>query len=272
MAAPAGPTYVALSGETLDAAGVMTGGGSSAGAGLLQRRREVMELEARRTEAAQALELARLPVKRLPQHWAWGAKMKRSAWGGPFGKRKCWSCRSRKTTRVWSVSAANWIAAWKYWPTNCNGGSRAGAASREFLSNQSQLGQWAAEKAGQETGLLKVRERLVVIEGQKPGDPAAIDGGSALSGKHARATRAPTNDVARFTQRLDAAQRRVTDLEEQLAGLAEATENSREKQTRQEALCRELGAEVDGIKKAELVAAQEQQAQEMSGLHAVEKR
>ena len=52
--------HVALSGETLDAAGVMTGGGSSAGAGLLQRRREVMELEARRTEAAQALELARV--------------------------------------------------------------------------------------------------------------------------------------------------------------------------------------------------------------------
>jgi chromosome segregation protein len=78
-----------------------------------------------------------------------------------------------------------------------------------------------------------------------------------------------TNDIARFTQRLDAAQRRAADLEEQVAGLVEATENSREEQTRQEALCRELGAEVDGIK-AELVASQERQAQEMAGLHAVE--
>jgi chromosome segregation ATPase len=36
--APTGPTCVTLSGETLDAAGVMTGGGSSASGGLLQRR------------------------------------------------------------------------------------------------------------------------------------------------------------------------------------------------------------------------------------------
>ena len=50
---------VTLSGETLDAAGVITGGGNSGGGGLLQRRREVLELEARRTEAAQMLEQTR---------------------------------------------------------------------------------------------------------------------------------------------------------------------------------------------------------------------
>ena len=70
-------------------------------------------------------------------------------------------------------------------------------------------------------------------------------------------------------QRLDAAQQRALDLEEQVAGLVQAIETSREEQTRQEALCRELGSEVDGIK-AELVSAQEAQAQEMAGLHAVE--
>jgi len=54
-AAPAGPTLVTRDGEVLDAAGILTGG-TSGGAGLLQRRREVERLEMQRGDLVQAVE------------------------------------------------------------------------------------------------------------------------------------------------------------------------------------------------------------------------
>lgn len=51
--APDGPTFVTLDGEVLDAAGVMTGGTTG---GLLQRRREIQELDQQQAELAQAIE------------------------------------------------------------------------------------------------------------------------------------------------------------------------------------------------------------------------
>ena len=139
----------------------------------------------------------------------------------------------------------------------------------QLQSGQAQLEQWVAEKLGQENGLLQVRERLVVIESQGLAIQQRLtEVRLSLESMRGRREHAHS-DIARLTQRLDAAQRRAADLEEQVAGLVQATESSREEQTRQEALCRELGAEVDGIK-SELIAAQERQAQEMTGLHAVE--
>ena len=126
-----------------------------------------------------------------------------------------------------------------------------------------------SEKAGQEAGLVQIRERVSAIESQGMAVQQRLTE-VRLSLENIRGRRDHgTHDIARFTQRLDAAQQRVIDLEEQVAGLVQAIENSREEQTRQEAFCRELGTEVDGIK-SELVAAQEAQAQEMTGLHLVE--
>ncbi len=51
--APEGPTFVTLAGEVLDAAGVMTGGTTG---GLLQRRREIQELEQQQADLARAIE------------------------------------------------------------------------------------------------------------------------------------------------------------------------------------------------------------------------
>lgn len=50
--APDGPTFVTLDGEVLDAAGVMTGGTTG---GLLQRLREIQELDRRQRELAEAI-------------------------------------------------------------------------------------------------------------------------------------------------------------------------------------------------------------------------
>jgi chromosome segregation protein len=51
--APDGPTFATLDGDVLDAAGVMTGGTTG---GLLQRRREIHELEKQQAEFARAIE------------------------------------------------------------------------------------------------------------------------------------------------------------------------------------------------------------------------
>ncbi len=268
-AAPAGPTYVTRTGETLDAAGVMTGGGTSAGGGLLQRRREVLELEARRTDAAQALDLARVSREEAAAALGLGREDEQRL-GRAIREAEMLELSLQKDDAGVERQRGELHRRMEVLGDELQRGlAEQARLQEELLSSQSQLAQWVAEKAGQESGLLQVRERLVVIDGQSLAIQQRLTE-VRLSVESMRGRREhATNDVARFTQRLDAAQRRVTDLEEQLTGLAEATESSREEQTRQEALCRELGAEVDGIK-AELVAAQEQQAQEMGSLHAVE--
>jgi chromosome segregation protein len=267
--APAGPTCVTLAGETLEAAGVITGGGGSGGGGLLQRRREVLELETRRTEAAQALEqtrvardeassnliLAREDEQLLARSIREAEMLELSLQKDDAGaERQRGDLHRRMDVLEEEVqrSVAEQVR-----------------LQEEIYSSQAQLEQWVSEKAGQEAGLVQIRERVSAIENHGVAVQQRLtDVRLALESTRARRDHG-TNDIARFTQRLDAAQQRVVDLEGQVAGLVQAIENSREEQTRQEALCRELGAEVDGIK-AELTAAQETQMQHMTGLHAVE--
>lgn len=267
--APAGPTYVTLSGETLDAAGVMTGGGTSAGAGLLQRRREVLELEARRTEAVQALELARVAREKAASALGLGREEEQQL-GRAIREAEMLELSLQKDDANVERQRGELHRRMDLLGEELQRGlAEQTRLQEQFQSSQAQLEQWIAEKLGQENGLLQVRERLVVIESQGLAIQQRLTE-VRLSLESMRGRRDHANsDIARLTQRLDAAQRRATDLEEQVAGLVQATENSREEQTRQEALCRELGAEVDGIK-SELIAAQERQAEEMSGLQAVE--
>jgi chromosome segregation protein len=60
--APDGPTFVTLDGDVLDAAGVMTGGTTG---GLLQRRREIQELEEQQAALARAVEQQAAAIARL---------------------------------------------------------------------------------------------------------------------------------------------------------------------------------------------------------------
>lgn len=60
--APDGPVFVTLDGDVLDAAGVMTGGTTG---GLLQRRREIHDLETQQAEFARAIETLRKTCAQL---------------------------------------------------------------------------------------------------------------------------------------------------------------------------------------------------------------
>ena len=267
--APMGPTCVTLSGETLDAAGVIIGGGSGGGGGLLQRRREVLELEARRTEAAQVLEQTR------------AARDEAAAELGFAREDEQRLARSIREAEMLELSLQKDDAGVERQRGELHrrmevlgeelqrGLAEQARLQDQLQSSQAQLDQWMSEKAGQEAGLLEVRDRVSAIERESMAVQQRLTE-VRLSLESIRGRRDHgTSDIARFTQRLDAAQQRALDLEEQVAGLVQAIEASREEQTRQETLCRELGGEVDGIK-VELVSAQEAQAQEMAGLHAVE--
>ena len=54
--APNGPILVTLDGEVVDASGIMTGGQVQGTPGLLERRREVIDLEAKRHSLVTELE------------------------------------------------------------------------------------------------------------------------------------------------------------------------------------------------------------------------
>ena len=267
--APTGPTCVALAGESLDASGVITGGGGSGGGGLLQRRREVLELEARRTDAAQALEQTRSArgeaseslgkVREEEQRLGRGireAEMQELS----LEKDDAGAERQREELQSRMEALGEELE---------RSVAEQARLQEEMRSGQAQLVQWLSEKAGQETGLMQVRERLSGIESHSMAVQQRLtEVRLSLEGMRSRRDHG-SNDIARIGQRLEAAQQRIMDLEEQVASLLHAIESSREEQTRQEALCRELGAEVDHIK-AELVSSQEAQAREISQLHEVE--
>jgi chromosome segregation protein len=64
-AAPDGPILVTRAGEILDAAGVVTGGQTSATGGVLQRRREVLHLEAQSVSLTGCVEEGKQRRERL---------------------------------------------------------------------------------------------------------------------------------------------------------------------------------------------------------------
>jgi chromosome segregation protein len=64
IAAPDGPILVTRAGEILDAAGVIIGGQASATGGLLQRRREVLQLDSQRISLTASIDESKQRVQR----------------------------------------------------------------------------------------------------------------------------------------------------------------------------------------------------------------
>ncbi|HVG02958.1 MAG TPA: hypothetical protein VM842_08705, partial [Nitrospira sp.] len=267
--APTGPTCVTLSGETLDAAGVITGGGGSGGGGLLQRRREVLELEARRMDAAATLEQTRsareeasatLVLVREEEQLLAGGIREAEMQELSLQKDDAGAERHREELHRRMEGLEEELQRSEAEQTRLE---------EEMRSGQAQLTQWLSEKSGQETGLNQVRERLGAIESQSIAVQQRLtEVRLSLESLRSRRTHG-SNDVARLAQRLESAQQRVIDLEAQVADLVRAIENSRAEQASQEALCRELGSEVSDIK-TELVSSQEAQTLQLSQLHVVE--
>jgi chromosome segregation protein len=262
-AAPDGPTLVTLSGEIVDAAGVITGGSSSESEGLLQRRREVLDLEAQRDALSVALqESKQLREESVAQAATWREEEQRTAQALREAELLVLSVQMDETgvdhQRVELRRRADILT-----DDLRTCGQERLRLEQELASGRGQLTQWIAEKSGQETTLMQARARLGDIERDMSARQQQLtEARLMLENLRSRREHGQT-DLDRLLQEQLAAGSRVAALKDQLSTLTAAIEQSRQESARQESLCQEYGVTVHRIK-SELVTAQERQAEEMT--------
>jgi chromosome segregation protein len=267
--APDGPVLVTLAGEVLDASGVVTGGQVEGGQGLLERRREVVELEARQQSLVVTLEQDKQRRESLlgdSQVLAQQGRQLADALRG--AEMQDLSLRKDEEKLQQYLSdldlRLNGIAT----EIQKDIDERA-RLEQESRSVQAQLAQWTAEKNGQEAGLGRVRERLEAIDQsvrtlqERVTEARLVAEGLRAKREHEQANR------VRVMQQVQETEQRRRALGEHLEGLKCSIEQSRAEQRRQETLCQEFGVTAGRVK-GELITAQEEQAQQMAISQALE--
>lgn len=257
-----GPTLVTVAGEVLDPTGVMTGGATHAGGGLLQRRREVMDLSARRTELIQAMEEKKAEREAMTAQVAQVQEESQRA-DATLRETEMLDLCLQKDHALLEQQIAETMKRLEIVTDEVEDGRRVQARlEQERGSCRAQLDQWMAEKASQEALNRDRRARLEHLEQELSLRRQQLtEARLSLDASRARRMQGDA-DVARREQWRDETVGRIQTLEGQLAGLSDSIEASTAERTRQEALCLELGQETDRIKR-ELVSAQESLAAEM---------
>ena len=261
--APQGPILVTLDGEVVDASGIVTGGQVQSTPGLLERRREVIDLEAKRqsfvTELDQSKQQRDMVVAQIQMLTQRDRQL-----GDALREAEMQNLSLRKDEeqlqhvlidldqRLQAVDAE----------------IQEGLGERERVEDESQsvqaqLGQWVAEKNGQDALVARVRERLGLLDqSMKTHQEHVTQAKLTVEGLRAKREHEQLNR-ARVTQQIQEAEERRRTLGEHLNSLKGLIEQSREEQVRQETLCQDLGVTAGRIK-GELVSAQERQAQHMA--------
>ena len=164
FSAPDGPIFVTSAGEILDAAGVITGGQAGASGGLLQRRREVLHLEAQSVSLTVSVEEGKQRRERL------------LAQGQELREQSRQLAESLRNAEMQGLSLQKDEAGFQHVLGDLTqridtlmDDARRGSAevlrlNQDVRSGEAQLVQWIAEKAGQEAGLSRVRERVEQID------------------------------------------------------------------------------------------------------------
>lgn len=268
-AAPDGPTFVTREGEVLDAAGIVTGGQVSSTGGLLQRRREVMQLESRRTTSAEQVEQSRQQRERLQSE----AQSLREE-----GRRLAESLREEEMKALSLQKDASGLQHFLIDLTQRietlmddarRGSMEVQRVEQEARSSQAQLAQWIAEKTGQEGALQSVRARVEQIDQSMQGIQQRLTH-AQVTVQGSRTTREHRqHELERIRQEQQESVNRIDMLNQQLESLMASLEQSRAERERQEAQCREFGQAADRVK-TQLVEAQEQQAQDMAQAQSTE--
>jgi chromosome segregation protein len=264
-----GPLFVSRNGELLDAAGVITGGQTGSSGGLLQRRREVLELEERRRSLVQAVEGGRQRREQLTAECqSLREESKRLVDALRDAEMQGLSLQKDETgLQQFLGDLAQRIDA-----LTVEAQRRAQEVQRlhqERVSGEGQLQQWVLERAGQEQALGQVRARVLHLDQaihelqQRVTDAQlAVQGIRTTSDHH-------QHDVQRLRQQQQEGTGRLDGLLRQLDQLNVSLEQSRAERERQEALCRDFGLEADRMK-AQVIAAQECQAEDMAQAQAIE--
>ena len=260
--APEGPVMVSRAGEILDAAGVMTGGQVGSAGGVLQRRREVSDLETKRAELVAAVEEGRARREVLTGE---GAALRDEARQVADALREA-ELRGLSLHKD-EVGLQQVLGDLTQRIGSLVGDSERGSAEIQRLEqearlSEAQLAQWILEKSGQERSLGQVRERLQQIEhGAQSLQQQLTD--AQLSVQGIRTTREhQRQDLYRVRREREEALSRSGSLTQQLESLLASIEQSRAERERQETLCRDFGRSADEVK-ARLVQAQEHQAGDM---------
>lgn len=267
--APTGPILATLDGDVVDASGIVTGGQVQGTPGLLERRREVLDLEAKRQvlvteldQNKQQRDVVHTQIQELTERDRQLGDSLREAEMQNLSLRK----DQEKLQHV--------LADLDHRVNAVEAEIQEGLTLREQLeqesqSVQAQLSQWIAEKTGQDTLLSRVREGLGLLDQNlRAHQDRVTEARLAAEGLRAKREHEQLNR-ARVTQQIQETEDRRRVLGEHLDSLNGLIEQSQAEQTRQEALCRELGVTAGQVKE-NLVAAQERQAQRMAASQAVE--
>jgi chromosome segregation protein len=266
FSAPDGPIFVTRAGEIMDAAGVITGGQTGATGGLLQRRREVLHLEAQSVSLTVCVEEGKQRRERLlvqgqelrEQSRQLGESLRDAEMRGlslqkdEAGLQHVMGDLTQRIDTLMSDAQ--------------RGSVEAQRLEQEVHSGEAQLAQWLREKGGQEAGLSRVRERLGQIDDDMQGLQQRLTE-AQLVAQGIRTTREHRHlDFLRIQQQQQDAIARIETLTRHVEGLAASIEQGRVERERQEARCREFGESAAQVK-ARLVEVQERQAQDMAAAH-----
>lgn len=267
--APDGPIFVTREGEMLDAAGIVTGGQVSSTGGLLQRRREVMQLESRRTTLAEHVEQARQQREQL-QAEAQSLREESRRVSETLREEEMKALSLQKD----SSGLQHFLVDLSQRIETLTDDARRGLLEvqrleQETRSGQAQLVQWIAEKNGQEGAVQAVRIRVDQMDQGMQGLQQRLTE-AQVTVEGTRTTREHRqNDLQRIRQEQQDAVARISLLNQQLEALMASLEQSRLEREWQEAQCREFGQSADRVK-TQLVQAQERQAQDMAQANSIE--
>lgn len=261
--APDGPVLVTRAGEILDAAGAITGGQASATGGVLQRRREVLQLDAQRLSLTGSVDEGKQRRERLLVQ------------GQELREQSRQLVDSLRDAEMRGLSLQKDEAGLQHVLGNLSqridtlmndaqrGSAEVQRLEQEVRSTEAQLAQWTAEKAGQDAGLGRVRERVGQIDQDMQGLQQRVTE-AQLVAQDIRTTREHhRRDLQRIDQQQQEAMVRIETVTRHVEGLVVSIDQSRVERERQEARCRELG-ESAALVKAQLVELQELQAQDMA--------
>jgi chromosome segregation protein len=236
----------------------------------LQRRREVLQLESRRTTLAEQVERARQQRERLQ---AEGQSLREE------GRRLAEILRDEEMKALsWQKDASglqHFLEDLTQRIETLTDDARRGSLEvqrleQEARSAQAQLAQWLAEKTGQEGALQAVRARVEQMDQDLQSLQQRVTQ-AQVTVQETRTTREHRHsDLERMRREHEETAGRIESLGRQLESLGASLDQSREEQERQEALCREHGHSAQRVK-AQLVETQERQVQEMAQAQSTEK-
>ncbi|RPH75094.1 MAG: hypothetical protein EHM80_16820 [Nitrospiraceae bacterium] len=265
-AAHDGPIFITRAGEILDAAGVIIGGQASATGGLLQRRREVLQLDSQRISLTVSIDECRQQREQL------------LAQGQELREQSRQLAESLRDAEMQGLSLRKDEAGLQHVLGDLTlrietlmSDAQRGSADTERLEHETrsveaQLAQWMAEKAGQEAGLSRVRERVGQIDHGLQGLQQRFTE-AQLMAQETRTTREHRHrDLQRIQQQQQDAIARIDTLTRHIEELTASIEQSRVEREGQETHCRAFGESAAQIN-AQLVELQESQARDMAAAH-----